>query len=1606
MLPLFSAGVRRSLALLMMLVLPLVSWGQSTLVNYDFNAAATSAAGATVNFGTPVLVANVTSTPSVSSTEAVTVPGGIVSGAGAFTANTTGPSISFNNSGANATKFFQFALGGTALTTYSAFKVYVQTQRSSTGAPTLTLNYSINGGAFTALSPAGTVNTAFNENTYDLSGVVAANNPTTLGIRLVASGFTATTGTIRIDNFQVQGTAGTPAPALTVAPATLAAFATTTGTPSAAQTYTLTGSNLTANVLVTPPAGYEVAQGTPTVPGLYAGTQTVTQTGGTVSTTVYVRLTGAAAGTFSGNVTNVSGTASKNVAVTGAVTSPTTPAITVTGGPLTAFNTLAGQVSAFQTINVSGANLTAGIDITPPTGYEVSIDGGNSYSAVVQTLGGAGTVTSTPVRVRLTGNTVTGSLGTSLLIRSAGATAQDQTVSGTVVPEPAATPAPTVAAGTTTATTVPLTLGAGAGTNLLVVVRPSASTATAPTDGTTYTANVAYGSGTALGAGFVVFAAANATSVTVTGLAASTTYAADIYSYNVGTAAGFENYLPAGGTTSFTTTVAPCLAEGFEGTAFPPTGWTASGVSRSTVAGDIKNGVGAAIFGATSGTLSTPFMAYPASVSFFLGRSANASDKTLRLAASTSPTGPFTTVLATYVNNASQVSGSEILVPSGSYNLYTVAVPAALTTAAQVYFQFEKISGTTSPWRLDDVTVTCNAAPAPGTITVSTAGPLNAGTTQQNTPGTTVQTYDVSGTGLGAIPITVMAPAGFQVSTNAAFTGITTDANSITYAPTAGTVSPTPVYVRLSGFGTPGPLSGNVSNASGTSTTQTVAVTGTLTTSPAEINIVQGSTPIASNNAPAFAFADRMVGTRGTVVFTIQNLGSAPLTLGAFTTTAGTEFSVVGQVPAVVPAAGTASFSVRFEPTATGTRTGTISIVNSDSDENPYVLNFTGTGLPATFATWDGGGGSDNSYFTPANWVGDVLPLNTAEVLLDHSVVPGAYTVIMDGGTTATTAVELVALIVNPNGGPAIELIVPSTNILQDALTLTRTGNGETALAVYAGGKVTNQSGGGATGAGINIAGAAATFFLYDGGVYLHATRRSSSGLTDNLASVGGTENGTFLFDVPTGTQYFFTFQGLTFGNLTFGAGNAGGYGASGSSLATINGNLTIEAGTSFATTTNLISLRGNLVNNGNVKFTGDNLFINGINPQTISGTALGLTADASSLGTSVTVQINNPAGLTLATPVRVNGTLQLTNGLVATTAANVLTLVSNATGGSANSFVNGPLARVTGPVAATTVFPVGKGTAYRPLTLNATAQTSTTTYTGEIFNTSARTSGLDGGLTRVSNIRYATVTPDAQPTGFSGTLTMTFGIDDFVNYPQDLSFVMAKRDGGNWQNIGRTTATGTDSGGLPVSGDLTSGTFTSFSDFSLASTAPASNNALNTSNPLPVELSAFSAQRQADNTVAVKWTTASEKNSARFEVQRSLGGREFSTIATVVAIGNSTQPSIYATLDKSAPTATLYYRLRQVDRDGAFTFSPVATVAGSGVAKVLLFPNPAHGSVSFLATEATPYRVLNQLGQSLLTGTAEAGSPSIIIEKLNPGLYLLELQTATGRVVQKFEKQ
>ena len=102
---------------------------------------------------------------------------------------------------------------------------------------------------------------------------------------------------------------------------TLSAFTTTPGVPSAAQTYTVAGSNLTTPIVITPPSGFELSTNGTT----YNASLSLTPTSGTVATTIiYVRLTGAA-GTFSGNITHTStGATTVNVAASGTSNNCTT----------------------------------------------------------------------------------------------------------------------------------------------------------------------------------------------------------------------------------------------------------------------------------------------------------------------------------------------------------------------------------------------------------------------------------------------------------------------------------------------------------------------------------------------------------------------------------------------------------------------------------------------------------------------------------------------------------------------------------------------------------------------------------------------------------------------------------------------------------------------------------------------------------------------------------------------------------------------------------------------------------------------------------------------------------------------------------------------------------------------------------------------------------------------------------------------------------------------------------------------------------------------------------------------------------------------------------
>jgi uncharacterized protein (DUF2141 family) len=175
---------------------------------------------------------------------------------------------------------------------------------------------------------------------------------------------------------------------------------------------------------------------------------------------------------------------------------------------------------------------------------------------------------------------------------------------------------------------------------------------------------------------------------------------------------------------------------------------------------------------------------------------------------------------------------------------------------------------------------------------------------------------------------------------------------------------------------------------------------------------------------------------------------------------------------------------------------------------------------------------------------------------------------------------------------------------------------------------------------------------------------------------------------------------------------------------------------------------------------------------------------------------------------------------------------------------------------------------------------------------------------------------------------------------------------------------------------------------------------------PLPVELTAFTATPTGPVAVRLAWTTASEKNSASFDVERSLDGRTFARIGTVAAAGTSSSVRRYELLDAdpSIHQSTIYYRLRQVDADGTASYSPVRTVARTGAAAGLaLYPNPAHGGAATLAgaLPGASVTVYDALGRPVTSATADAsGTAALALPAgLPAGVYVVRAGTKAVRL-------
>ena len=181
---------------------------------------------------------------------------------------------------------------------------------------------------------------------------------------------------------------------------------------------------------------------------------------------------------------------------------------------------------------------------------------------------------------------------------------------------------------------------------------------------------------------------------------------------------------------------------------------------------------------------------------------------------------------------------------------------------------------------------------------------------------------------------------------------------------------------------------------------------------------------------------------------------------------------------------------------------------------------------------------------------------------------------------------------------------------------------------------------------------------------------------------------------------------------------------------------------------------------------------------------------------------------------------------------------------------------------------------------------------------------------------------------------------------------------------------------------------------------------------PLPVKYLSFTGNA-VNKSVILNWVTAQETNNNYFEIERSFTGKDFNSIGIALdGFENGTKKE-YAFKDNASLLENkdiIYYRLKQFDKDGKFSYSSILVVRLKSINNVdiQVSPNPFTGrlTVRFTATENTTasVRIINISGESIINkkSNVSKGFNNLQIEGLSnlPGGTYLATISVEGKVI------
>jgi hypothetical protein len=357
---------------------------------------------------------------------------------------------------------------------------------------------------------------------------------------------------------------------------------------------------------------------------------------------------------------------------------------------------------------------------------------------------------------------------------------------------------------------------------------------------------------------------------------------------------------------------------------------------------------------------------------------------------------------------------------------------------------------------------------------------------------------------------------------------------------------------------------------------------------------------------------------------------------------------------------------------------------------------------------------------------------------------------------------------------------------------------------------------------------------------------------------------------------------------------------------------------------------------------------------------------------------IDRASGITLNKDLNVTGTLTLSSGVL-DAGTVTLTVSGSLAGASSTTYIKtsstGGLRRSVSNSAV--AFPVGNST-YNPITLTnntGTADHFTVRVIDEVYanGTSSGTTDARPRVQRTWDIAKANPSANAG-SGVDMVFNWTPGshTSGALNIPKLFHY-----ESSNWVKKSIISNTTYDI----VAGTLTfTGYKGDFSPFAI----------MDDGAPLPVTWMSFSGHT-VHGEVELNWATASEQNNSHFEVERSTDAVLFKMIGRVNAAANPLIRNDYRYLDQQPITGRSFYRLKQVDLDGKFSYSSIIQISG-------VVP---HGFKAWLLPGTGQLTI--QLPQSIIAASSlqvyDAAGRLVASKQVLPGINLIDLSRQSGGV-------